>query len=70
MRKYLADGDRPAVDLELAATNQRGDGHHPGHATILLPSREHGPVRLPDPPGGARDLETALVAISDAFSRR
>ena len=27
-RKYLADGDRPAVDLELAATNQRGDRHH------------------------------------------
>jgi hypothetical protein len=27
-------------------------------------------VRLPDPPGGARDLETALVAVGDAFSRR
>ena len=41
-----------------------------GTATVLLPSRGHGPVRLPDPPGGARDLETALAAISDAFSRR
>ena len=27
-RKYLADGDRPAVDLELAATNQRGRDDH------------------------------------------
>jgi acyl dehydratase len=70
VRKYLAPGDRPAVDLELAAVNQRGVVTTPGTATILLPSREHGPVRLPDPPGGARDLETALVAISDAFARR
>ncbi|MCB1262498.1 MAG: hypothetical protein KDB33_19210, partial [Acidimicrobiales bacterium] len=50
---YLAEGDRPAVDVELAAVNQRGVTTTPGHATILLPSREHGPVRLPDPPGGA-----------------
>jgi hypothetical protein len=42
----------------------------PGTATVLLPSRDHGPVRLPDPPGNAHDLDTALVAISDAFSRR
>jgi acyl dehydratase len=70
VRKYLADGDRPAVDLELAATNQRGVVTTPGTATILLPSQEHGPVRLPDAPGGARDLETALVAVGEAFSRR
>jgi acyl dehydratase len=70
VRKYLADGDRPAVDLELQAENQRGALTTPGTATILLPSRDRGPVRLPDPPGGARDLETALVAISEAFSRR
>jgi acyl dehydratase len=70
VRKYLADGDRPAVDLELRAENQRGTITSPGRATVLLPSREHGPVRLPDPPGGARDLETALVAIGEAFSRR
>ncbi len=69
-RKYLADGDRPAVDLDLAATNQRGDVTTPGHATILLPSREHGPVRLPDPPGGATDLQHALVAIADDFAAR
>ena len=35
-RKYLADGERPAVDLELRAENQRGEVTTPGHATILL----------------------------------
>jgi len=67
-RKYLAEGDRPAVDVELAATNQRGTVTTPGTATILLPSRDGGAVRLPDPPG--RDLETSLVAVSAAFSAR
>jgi acyl dehydratase len=67
-RRYLADGDRPAVDLELVAENQRGELTTPGHATILLPSREHGPVRLPDPPGGATDLPAALTAIADEFA--
>jgi hypothetical protein len=42
----------------------------PGTATILLPSREHGAVRLPEPPGGATDLASALTAISEAFGRR
>jgi hypothetical protein len=32
-----------------------------------LPSREHGSVRLPDPPGGAQDLQEALQAISDRY---
>ena len=38
-------------------------------ATILLPSRDHGPVRLPDPPGAATDLQGALDAISERFER-
>jgi len=66
-RKYLADDDRPAVDLDLVAENQRGEVTTPGHATVLLPSREHGPVRLPDPPGGATDLQSALDAIAVGF---
>ncbi len=69
VRKYLADGDRPAVDLDIWGENQRDEVTTPGHATILLPSREHGPVRLPDPPGGATDLQGALEAIVDRFSR-
>jgi acyl dehydratase len=68
--KFLADGDRPAVDLELKAESQRGELTTPGHATILLPSREHGPIRLPDPPGGATDLEQALTAISAEFAQK
>ncbi len=67
-RKYLADGDRPAVDLELRGDNQRGDTTTPGHATILLPSREHGSVRLPDPPGGATNCQQTLDALVARFA--
>ena len=66
--KYLADGDRPAVDLEIWGENQRGVITCPGHATILLPSREHGPVRLPDPPGGATTCQGTLDALVDRFA--
>jgi acyl dehydratase len=67
-RSYLAEGERPAVDIDLTVTNQRGEETTPGHATILLPSRAHGPVRLPDPPGGATDLQGALDAIAARFA--
>jgi acyl dehydratase len=68
-RKFLATGDRPAVELDLEARNQRDEVTTPGHATVLLPSREHGPVRLPDPPVHSGDLQDALLAISEEFSR-
>jgi acyl dehydratase len=64
--KYLAEGGRPAVDIALKATNQRGKETTPGTATILLPSREHGSVRLPDPPGA--DLDSAMRAIVERFA--
>jgi hypothetical protein len=67
-RRYLAEGGRPAVDVELVAENQRGEVTTSGHATILLPSHEHGAVRLPEPPGGARDLPGALDAIVAGFA--
>jgi acyl dehydratase len=70
VRKFLVNDDRPAVDVELEAVNQRGESTTPGHATMLLPSREYSAVRLPDPPGGARDLQGALDAVSAEFSRR
>jgi len=72
-RKYLtdaADGVHTAVDLELTAHNQRGVVTTPGTATILLPSREHGPVQLPRPIGGATDLTGALDASIDRFTRQ
>ncbi len=67
-RKLLADGDRPAVELDIWGENQRGETTTPGHATILLPSREHGDVQLPDPPGGATSCEDALVALVERFA--
>jgi len=70
VRRYLAEGGRPAVDLDLTATSQRGEVTTPGHATVLLPSREHGAVRLPDPPGGAHELASVLEAISEGFDER
>src|SRR5579859_2462873 len=70
VRKFMVDGNRPAVDVDLRAENQRGELTTPGHATILLPSREYGPVRLPDPPGNATSLPAALAAIVDDFERR
>jgi hypothetical protein len=66
-RKLLA-GDRPAVELGLHGENQRGEVTTPGHATILLPSRAHGPVRLPEPPGGATTCGDALAALVERFA--
>lgn len=39
------------VTLDIRIENQRGLVLTPGTATVLLPSRESGPVALPDPPG-------------------
>jgi acyl dehydratase len=69
VRKYLADGDRPAVDLDIEGINQRGETTVPGHASVLLPSREHGPVRLPDPPAGATNCTDLLAALVERFAR-
>jgi hypothetical protein len=67
-RKYLAEGERPAVDLDVWGENQRGEVTCPGHASILLPSREHGPVRLPEPPAGATDLPSLMERLIEARS--
>ena len=67
-RKYLATGGRPALDLDIWCRNQRGHVTTPGHATVLLPSRDHGPVRLPDPP--AADLQGALEEIAAGWEGR
>jgi acyl dehydratase len=68
VRKYLAEGGRPAVDLELRTRNQRDVVTAPATATVLLPSREHGPVRLPRPPGEAATLEAAFDATIARFA--
>ncbi len=68
VRKYLADGERPAIDLELEGRNQRGELTTPGHASILLPSRERGAVRLPGSPEGATDLAGLIDALARRYS--
>ena len=40
----------PLIELKLEGTNQRGQQNIRGTATILLPSRDSGPVTLPSPP--------------------
>ncbi len=70
--KHLAEdahGVHPAVDLELAVTSQRGEVTAPVTATVLLPSREHGPVVLPAPMGGATTLDGTLEAAVAHFDR-
>jgi hypothetical protein len=48
VEKRIDDG-RCLVDIEMRGTNQRGEVTCPGTATVALPSREHGAVRLPEP---------------------
>lgn len=50
------------IDADVRGTNQRGDVTCPGSASVLLPSRELGPVVLPEPPGALRRRGAALVA--------
>ena len=52
-------GVRSEVHLELRITNQRGVVTSPGTAVVLLPSREHGDVVLPDPPADSIDAMLA-----------
>lgn len=66
-KKYLAEGGLPAIDLEIRGENQRGTTTTPGHASVLLPSREHGPVRLPDPPDDATNCQETLDALVRRF---
>jgi hypothetical protein len=55
------------VDVALRTVSQRDVETTTGTATILLPSREHGPVLLPEPPGS--DLESTMSAIVDRFAQ-
>ena len=47
--KRIEDG-RCVVDIQMRGTNQRDVVTCPGKATVALPSRTHGPIRLPEPP--------------------
>jgi acyl dehydratase len=53
-------GGRCVIDIEMRGTNQRGTVTCPAKATVALPSREHGPVPLPEPP---EDLSAEAVRM-------
>jgi hypothetical protein len=59
--KRVEDG-RCVVDIEMRGTNQRDVVTCPGKATIALPSREHGPVVLPEPP---TDLQAQAITMME-----
>jgi len=49
IRKYI-DGEKYCVDVEVWAKNQRDEWSIPPHtSTVILPSREGGPVVYPEP---------------------
>jgi acyl dehydratase len=48
VRKY-SDNGKYCVDIECWGENQRGEVTMPGKATVILPSREYGPVVYPSP---------------------
>ncbi|MCL2583336.1 MAG: MaoC family dehydratase N-terminal domain-containing protein [Streptosporangiales bacterium] len=63
--KHVTDGHAMA-DLELQCANQVGEVTTPATATVILPSREYGEVRLPDPP--AETLEGVVQSELRRFS--
>ncbi len=70
VRKYLAEDDRPAVDLELAATNHRGQITAPGtrHDPAAQPrARTRPPTRSTRWGDQPSDL---LTAVSAQFAER
>ena len=42
------EGEHCVVDIEMASTNQRGEDTAPGTATVILPSKDNGPIVLPE----------------------
>jgi acyl dehydratase len=59
--KRIEDG-RCLVDIDMRGTNQRGDVTCPGRATVALPSRERGPVVLPEPPVELDEQAVTMLA--------
>ena len=55
------DGLHHVVELTLAGTNQRGEVTVPGTATVILPSRNTGPVVLPAAPDEVSQRGAAIL---------
>jgi len=66
------DGDDHTVTIDVTMTNQRDEQDYTATVTVALPSRERGPVRLPNPPRdlprGLDDLRRRLSASSGGAS--
>ncbi|MGV0797052.1 acyl dehydratase, partial [Mycolicibacterium elephantis] len=58
------------VDIEFRATSQRGEITAPATATVALPSRELGPVVLPEPDEELRRKAVAFMARHNELSGR
>ncbi len=66
--KEIVDGHHVAT-LDLVAINQRGEVTAPGKATVILPSKTYGAVRLPSAPTQLA-IRGAAVATASAARRR
>ena len=67
-KKYHDENLGPAIDVTFEGTNQRGKVNSVCSATVLLASRERGPVVLPQPPA---DLVRRVNEIrADAIGSR
>ena len=65
--KYVSPEVGPAIDIHISGVNQRGKENSHADATILVASREHGPVILPSPPV---ELTRKAVELMEAKARR
>lgn len=66
--KRVEEG-RCLVDVEFRGTNQRGEVTCPATATVALPSREHGPVLLPEPDDDLKRKAVKFMARHRELSR-
>ncbi|MEB3031221.1 FAS1-like dehydratase domain-containing protein [[Mycobacterium] nativiensis] len=57
------------IDLEFRATSQRGEVTAPATATVALPSREFGPVVLPQPEEELRRKAVAMMERHNELAR-
>lgn len=63
------EGPHHVADVDLAATNQRGELTAPGTATVILPSKGR-PLVLPQPPDDLRELGARMVTDRAARLRQ
>jgi acyl dehydratase len=59
--KRIDETGNAVVDVEMRGTNQRDVVTCPGTATVALPSREHGEVKLPSPPSDLAEQAARMM---------